>query len=1661
METRSRSRKRAEALELMPADKRACNGASTSASCSRANEAPPKTLDHKMESSGSVSGEHVEGVNGDRKDGGNPQQVSGGPVEGDNGNPNDGGNPQEDSDYASSSDSEEDQIPKFEYGNAGVWECPYGNRKTLSDKIKRVVSSIVAGPKEHGSFSMLALLTELCDYLPFCMEDCFGSVSLDSFVPVLVGVVKEEGEPDTMLLAVRALTHLCDVMPKSCAIVVRHNAVHAFCARLMAVQYVDVAEQCLRALEKISRDHAAACLHSGAIMAVLPIVDFFSTGIQRVALSTAANICKKLDHQSYPLVIDAIPILCNLLQYEDQKLVENVAICLIRIGEALKGSSDKLDELCKLGVIAQALHLISSNSRIIVSKTTYSGLIGLLSILASGSSLAVKVLFDLNISHTLRDILACSDLAPSTVYSSSEDLSSKKMLEVLNLLNVLLPPPSPGDEKLQSWFEKEKHFKDQPEFLRQFGLDILPILIQVVGSGATVAICYSSLSVMNKLIYFSPSDMLLNMLEGTNISSFLGSVLRSKDLHVLIAALHIVELAMQKCHDTFQKLFVKEGVLYAVDALLLPEKLPDSHALLQQPTSSSVKPTRCLCFSSSVTRSPSSEVRTCHVNKEMVCSIAKRIKDTYFHSVSKDANVAFTEMVQKMKDLCSELRDNADISITKGTSARHERYLSNILESMVSELIGEDQLSTFEFIESGIVNSFIDYLYGGRKVDVAGLSGHIEVFLKRFQKFAALTLSSPSPHCEVIPLTAMVRNLQSVLTSLEHFPVVSSHVPKPRSSYSTIPGARSLICPCFRVHFVRAEGDATLSDFSSDVLAVDPLSSMESIEEYLWPRVCKSGERKSVGGCVGSSEGSSSLTSPSIATHGTGHRNTSGNNLSASSSKTTEKVDLDTNITGASINHEGSAGVIEGSSQTFMEIQGNKSEISAAEIKTTVERVPAVSGGGVASFVRRSLISLMRALPFVAQANNTNRRKKSVAVTDVSATAQTVANKDLPSKEGKSGETPSSSDKKKLRGTPKTEHSIPKLNFCLHGKVMNRSLSLYQAIIQQENVGICDINVGPKIWSDVYQITYGRATKPCIVDHEGEFQIPFSCNNGMFLGHLQYFRSILSEGLSCELDKSDPIYNVLLLLKVLEGLNRFSFHIKAHNNSSTFAEGRVDKFDALKATLPSIPQKEFVSSKLTEKLEQQMQDPLAITDHGLPSWCRQLITSCPFLFSFESKSKYFQLAASGTSRVPQLPSTMNSGRWSILPHDIERLRSSHLTRRKFSISRRHILDSASKIMSSCSSGKIIVEVEYEGEVGTGLGPTLEFYTLVSREFQKVGLGMWRDTTMQFHAEGSSQVQDSGFVVALMGLFPCPWSSSSNSSNGIQFSEVIKKFTLLGQIVAKALEDGRLLDLPFSRAFYKLILGEDLDLYDIQLFDAEFGKTLQEMKAIVDRKRYLESVPCRNKRLISSLSFRDTKIEDLCLDFTVPGYSDYILKIGPQYKQVNIYNLDEYVSSMVDATVGSGISRQVEAFKSGFNQILPLEYLKIFAEDELERLLCGEINIWQSDNLLDEIKFDHGYTASSPPVINLLEIIQEFGSDQRRAFLQFVTGAPRLPPGGFAALNPKLTIVRKHFGDGTAWDLPSVMTCANYLKLPPYSSKDQMRERLLYAITEGQGSFHLS
>lgn len=53
--------------------------------------------------------------------------------------------------------------------------------------------------------------------------------------------------------------------------------------------------------------------------------------------------------------------------------------------------------------------------------------------------------------------------------------------------------------------------------------------------------------------------------------------------------------------------------------------------------------------------------------------------------------------------------------------------------------------------------------------------------------------------------------------------------------------------------------------------------------------------------------------------------------------------------------------------------------------------------------------------------------------------------------------------------------------------------------------------------------------------------------------------------------------------------------------------------------------------------------------------------------------------------------------------------------------------------------------------------------------------------------------------------------------------------------------------------------------------------------------------------------------------------------------------------------------------------------------------------------MDSIKADHGYNMDSKSVRNLLQAMSELTPAQRRDFLQFTTGSPKLPIGGMLSL----------------------------------------------------------
>jgi E3 ubiquitin-protein ligase TRIP12 len=571
-------------------------------------------------------------------------------------------------------------------------------------------------------------------------------------------------------------------------------------------------------------------------------------------------------------------------------------------------------------------------------------------------------------------------------------------------------------------------------------------------------------------------------------------------------------------------------------------------------------------------------------------------------------------------------------------------------------------------------------------------------------------------------------------------------------------------------------------------------------------------------------------------------------------------------------------------------------------------------------------------------------------------------------------------------------------------------------------------------------------------------------------------------GATCGYDKT--LVQLLSLLRVLESLNR-----------------DLTKLVPLAAAeaIVQVPAVEFVNAKLTAKLARQLQDPLSLITNTMPSWCSSLCSELPFLFPLDLRQLYFRGSALGIPRAllalkDRVEGALDGNFGRIKPHKVRVERDGI----------RHLNSALVVLQGLRSDPRSMLEVEYANEVATGAGPTLEFYTLVSHAFQQTQFQLWvpdgdakvikhekpnsnemqvdRPSTASISAatvsegevasevsreKGDQQSHTSNEMVIVNndgGLFPTPVLAPSSDEAA---KEVIKMYSFLGTFIAKAIMDDRMIDMPFSVAFFKGLLGLPLQLDDLQPIYPQLVKTIRQFQEILDKKREIEASPLKDEatkaKEINELKFCGRPIEDMWLTFDLPGSNVELLPEGAQ-KAVTIHNLQEYVTLLVDAIAGRGVARQFEALQAGFGHIFEVSRLKVFESHELEMLICGSVEQdWSKAAILDAAHYTQGYSVNSRVSQWFATVLSEFDEEGRRKFLRFATGSPRLPPRGFKGFHHRLTLSRKDAAKNHKADdyYPSVSTCFLYIKIPDYSSFAIFKERFLTAIENGQQGFGLS
>ncbi|XP_039639940.1 E3 ubiquitin-protein ligase TRIP12 isoform X7 [Perca fluviatilis] len=1560
--------------------------------------------------------------------------------------------------------------------------------RTIGSGASSKAQQLLQGLQATGDESQqLQAAIEMCQLLVMGNEETLGGFPVKSVVPALITLLQMEHNFDIMNHASRALTYMMEALPRSSAVVV--DAIPVFLEKLQVIQFIDVAEQALTALEMLSRRHSKAILQAGGLADCLLYLEFFSINAQRNALAIAANCCQSITPDEFHFVADSLPLLTQRLTHQDKKSVESTCLCFARLVDNFQHEENLLQEVASRDLLTNIQQLLVVTPPVL-SSGMFIMVVRMFSLMCSNCPCLAVQLMKQNIAETLRFLLcgasngSCQEQielvprSPQELYELTSlicelmpclpregifavDVMLKKgsaqttegaiwqwrddrglwhpynridsrIIEQINedtgtargiqrKPNPLANPNTGSHQEVRREDARAQLMKEDPELAKCFIKTLFGVLYEVYSSSAGPAVRHKCLRAILRIIYFADAELLKDVLRNHAVSSHIASMLSSQDLKIVVGSLQMAEILMQKLPDVFSVYFRREGVMHQVKNLSESESF-----LVTSPPKACPSGTASLC---TTTISTASTTSANNATPELG-------SPSFQHSMDDSLDLS---PQGRLSDVLKRKRlpkrgprrpkyspprddDKVDNQAKSPTSTQSPKssFLASLNPKTWGKLGAQTNNANSEPSRTAGVSGLArappkDSISNNRDKIKAWIKEQASKFVERYFNSENVDGSNPALNVLQRLCTATEQLNLQVDGGMECLVEISSIVSE--SDVSSFEIQHSGLVKQLLVYLTSntdrdlLSRDVRLKRFlhvfaGCPVPGMEPVSRLDPTENGPYLALVHK-----MNSCLSQMEQFPVKV----------HDFPSGNGNGSRGSQALK----------------------------FFNTHQLKCQLQRHPDCTNVKQW---KGGPV----KIDPLALVQAIERYLVVRGYGR----------------IREEDEDSDDDGSDDEIDESLAAQFLNSGSVRH---RLQFYIGDHLLPYNMTVYQAVRQyslqaEEERESTDDEANPLgragIWTKTHTIWYkpvreeedgskdavggkrGRAqTAPTKTSPRNAKKQDELWHDGVCPSVLNPLETYLTSEPPETITFDDPSLEVNLLLRVLHSISRYWFYL--YDNA---------------VCKEIIPTSEFINSKLTAKANRQLQDPLVIMTGNIPTWLIELGKTCPFFFPFDTRQMLFYVTAFDRDRAMQRLLDTNP---EINQSDSQDSRvAPRLDRKKRTINRDELLKQAESVMQDLGSSRAMLEIQYENEVGTGLGPTLEFYALVSQELQRADLGLWRGEEVTLANPKGSQ-EATKYMFSSRGLFAVPFGRTTKPAH---IAKIKMKFRFLGKLMAKAIMDFRLLDLPLGLPFYKWMLRHEMSIssHDLVNIDPGVAKSIQHLEDVIRQKKRLEQDRSQTRetlqQALESLNMNGCSVEDLGLDFTLPGYPNIELKKGGKDFAVTIYNLEEYLRLVVYWTLNEGVSRQFESFREGFESVFPLHHLQYFYPEELDQLLCGsKSETWDVKTLMECCRPDHGYTHDSRAVRFLFEVLSSFDAEQQRLFLQFVTGSPRLPVGGFRSLNPPLTIVRKTFESTENPDdfLPSVMTCVNYLKLPDYSSIEIMREKLLIAAREGQQSFHLS
>ncbi|XP_065198749.1 E3 ubiquitin-protein ligase HACE1-like [Sycon ciliatum] len=376
------------------------------------------------------------------------------------------------------------------------------------------------------------------------------------------------------------------------------------------------------------------------------------------------------------------------------------------------------------------------------------------------------------------------------------------------------------------------------------------------------------------------------------------------------------------------------------------------------------------------------------------------------------------------------------------------------------------------------------------------------------------------------------------------------------------------------------------------------------------------------------------------------------------------------------------------------------------------------------------------------------------------------------------------------------------------------------------------------------------------------------------------------------------------------------------------------------------------------------------------------------------------------------------------------------------VDRDNVLDSAVSQLLDVPCSELLrnfPSIAFLNEPGICTGPKREFLSALSREIAA-------DRHALF-----IQCDDHHYMPRPVAIFQqvAPVKSSRNklkkANLNIDLSTRRDKFMMIGRLLASAFAHGYQVDFSMAKPLIKQLLGRSLNHpHELRHVDSNLHRTTVQ---------YLMDHPVAG--VLDDLVF--------CCELELPlgSHGDLVefpLARNGDSNLVTDSNKSSYVYRLSKFKLEDSIAYEVKCLVHGFCEVVPRALLSPFRPAEFQLLLCGvstiDVEDWKKHTRYA------GFNASDACICWFWEVVASLSQEERSLLLQFATSLTRLPAQGFAGL--------KGLGNTHGFTvsearrpksmIPMASTCFNRLDLPRYTSKSELRDKVLIAVRHGSQGF---